>query len=331
MYDNRFGRFTAVDPLLASGKSTNPQTFNRYIYISNNPVVLSDPTGLDPWWKGFCQSNGYCTYKESKDKPIDAEGSDGKWEQVNFGNSYYTTVADWGNTGRTAYLYASGGQDFGEGVARVKSFGDYFNPYSEIDPKQVAARNEQVRDAATDVIGGFSAFTINSVSDTYNFGAGAINWATGNEQLSDAWRYTPERTGERIFYYGANTALIGRSGLALYNGIQTIRSGGLSFRAFKATQGAGEVLGYVPAVTRNGKPINYLIQTEQSHMFISQATQRAYNLPNWLVNNRINVWKLNTIQHALIDPQRFKFLPKSLKLEVGLSPFSKYNLFTRKF
>ncbi|MCZ2391539.1 MAG: hypothetical protein LC113_10735 [Acidobacteria bacterium] len=29
MYENRFGRFTAVDPLLASGKSANPQTFNR--------------------------------------------------------------------------------------------------------------------------------------------------------------------------------------------------------------------------------------------------------------------------------------------------------------
>lgn len=27
MYENRHGRFTAVDPLLASGKSANPQTF----------------------------------------------------------------------------------------------------------------------------------------------------------------------------------------------------------------------------------------------------------------------------------------------------------------
>ena len=29
MYANTYGRFTAVDPLLASGKSANPQTFNR--------------------------------------------------------------------------------------------------------------------------------------------------------------------------------------------------------------------------------------------------------------------------------------------------------------
>jgi RHS repeat-associated protein len=46
MYENRHGRFTAVDPLLASGKSANPQTFNRYVYVMNNPLVLTDPSGL---------------------------------------------------------------------------------------------------------------------------------------------------------------------------------------------------------------------------------------------------------------------------------------------
>src|SRR5690606_5201795 len=39
-------RFTAVDPLLASGKSANPQTFNRYAYTMNRPLILTDPTGL---------------------------------------------------------------------------------------------------------------------------------------------------------------------------------------------------------------------------------------------------------------------------------------------
>lgn len=46
MYENRFGRFTAVDPLLASGKSANPQTFNRYVYVGNNPMFWVDPSGL---------------------------------------------------------------------------------------------------------------------------------------------------------------------------------------------------------------------------------------------------------------------------------------------
>jgi len=46
MYQNLHGRFTAVDPLLASGKSANPQSFNRFVYVLNNPLSLTDPTGL---------------------------------------------------------------------------------------------------------------------------------------------------------------------------------------------------------------------------------------------------------------------------------------------
>jgi len=45
-YNNKHGRFTAIDPLLASGKSANPQTFNRYVYTMNRPLILTDPTGL---------------------------------------------------------------------------------------------------------------------------------------------------------------------------------------------------------------------------------------------------------------------------------------------
>lgn len=46
MYQNKHARFTAVDPLLASGKSVNPQTFNRYVYVLNNPLIFTDPDGL---------------------------------------------------------------------------------------------------------------------------------------------------------------------------------------------------------------------------------------------------------------------------------------------
>lgn len=46
MYANEHARFTAVDASLTSGKSANPQTFNRFVYCLNNPLVLSDPGGL---------------------------------------------------------------------------------------------------------------------------------------------------------------------------------------------------------------------------------------------------------------------------------------------
>lgn len=46
-YNHFHGRFTSVDPLLASGKSINPQTFNRYVYSGNNPTLRVDPNGED--------------------------------------------------------------------------------------------------------------------------------------------------------------------------------------------------------------------------------------------------------------------------------------------
>ena len=56
MYENLHARFTAVDPLLASGRSSNPQTFNRYVYTSNNPIIRVDDNGLD-WWDVINNSN----------------------------------------------------------------------------------------------------------------------------------------------------------------------------------------------------------------------------------------------------------------------------------
>jgi RHS repeat-associated protein len=44
-YNKNHGRFTSVDPLMASGDPTNPQTWNRYIYCLNNPLIFIDPTG----------------------------------------------------------------------------------------------------------------------------------------------------------------------------------------------------------------------------------------------------------------------------------------------
>ncbi len=39
------GRFMSADPL--AGHTGDPQTLNRYAYVRNNPLNLTDPTGLD--------------------------------------------------------------------------------------------------------------------------------------------------------------------------------------------------------------------------------------------------------------------------------------------
>ena len=40
------GRFTSVDPLGGSAGITDPQSFNRYSYVNNNPITFIDPTGM---------------------------------------------------------------------------------------------------------------------------------------------------------------------------------------------------------------------------------------------------------------------------------------------
>ena len=96
----------------------------------------------------------------------------------------------------------------------------------------------------------------------------------------------------------------------------------LTFKAYKTMRGGTRTLGYIATSTGRQR-----ISTEFHHMFISQAMQKKYNLPNWLVNNRLNVWKLNTIQHSLLDKYRFSFLRKGLKPDVGWT--KKYNWLTK--
>jgi RHS repeat-associated protein len=49
-YNSNAGRFLSVDPVL--GEASRPQTWNRYSYVENNPVTMSDPTGKCPWCVG---------------------------------------------------------------------------------------------------------------------------------------------------------------------------------------------------------------------------------------------------------------------------------------
>jgi hypothetical protein len=42
----RKAAFVSVDPLIASAHASLPQTWNRYSYVLNNPLALTDSTGM---------------------------------------------------------------------------------------------------------------------------------------------------------------------------------------------------------------------------------------------------------------------------------------------
>jgi len=65
-YDSSsLGRFMSPDPLTASGRLENPQTWNRYAYVSNNPLNRIDPTGLYDF-ENTCAKNDKACNKEFK-------------------------------------------------------------------------------------------------------------------------------------------------------------------------------------------------------------------------------------------------------------------------
>jgi RHS repeat-associated protein len=49
IYANKLGRFNSTDPLLASARIEMAQSWNRYAYVLNNPLRLTDPTGMFDW------------------------------------------------------------------------------------------------------------------------------------------------------------------------------------------------------------------------------------------------------------------------------------------
>lgn len=60
-YSNAQGRFTSVDPLMASAVPADPQSFNRYSYVTNRPLSFTDPTGMFRQIPGGCVGGDLAT------------------------------------------------------------------------------------------------------------------------------------------------------------------------------------------------------------------------------------------------------------------------------
>ncbi len=69
-YAGSLGRFNSVDPENAGALLENPQLWNGYVYVGNNPILLSDPLGLA---RNICDASNNCTFFADRfDDSIDA-------------------------------------------------------------------------------------------------------------------------------------------------------------------------------------------------------------------------------------------------------------------
>ncbi len=162
-----------------------------------------------------------------------------------------------------------------------------------------------------------ASFTINNYAGGERIGPGA--WLPKRELASGALEDANWIIDVGVGVGSVSLKLLGN--LVAKEGAAWLQ-GGKTFAQYKAARGGTQTLAKISTSTGTQR-----ISSEFHHAFITQRMQRAYSLPNWLVNNRINVWKLNTVQHSLIDSFRYNFLRAEFKTQVGW--FGKYNWFTK--
>ncbi len=114
------GRFTSVDPLTASANVANPQSFNRYSYVENNPLNSIDPTGMMLSDIGVLQTNDF-GYAWTLQRHSDAQ----QQHQINnqYARAHGLTIVQQ-NTGDTRsgnYINRNTAQKEGSSAARSGS------------------------------------------------------------------------------------------------------------------------------------------------------------------------------------------------------------------
>lgn len=115
-YASGQGRFTSVDPLLASARLGNPQSWNRYAYVINNPLRLVDPSGMSYFVGGsgaadpFIPEYRFDGFEQSPDgtfSNLDTEEMAGRsqhWDDRNPAPPGAGTIDEYGNS-----VYVSAG------------------------------------------------------------------------------------------------------------------------------------------------------------------------------------------------------------------------------
>jgi RHS repeat-associated protein len=67
-YSDAQGRWLSPDPYSGSYDAFNPQSFNRYVYVGNNPLSATDPSGL--YRAAPCMGGSQCNNRDSSN-PLD--------------------------------------------------------------------------------------------------------------------------------------------------------------------------------------------------------------------------------------------------------------------
>ncbi len=141
------GRFTSVDPAYESEILEYPQTWNRYSYVYNYPLNLTDPDGRCPWCIGAVVG---AVVEGSWDLGSQLYQNGGDWSQVSWREVGANTL---GGAATGAIAVATGGSSLladalGGGVA---------NTAGQMVTRTVEGNGTSLGDVGTDFAVGFAS------------------------------------------------------------------------------------------------------------------------------------------------------------------------------
>ena len=340
VYDPLTAMFFSPDPVL---DGNNWLSYNRYGYCMGNPFKYTDPSGEFPWlivglaissgisYLSGVRDTGWSNWTPQWSGVLGYSSTGGFYLGISTNGGAQFSNFGLNSTGFTAGATINGITNMEQincaplNNAVVWTVGAY-DYYSDWDAVQRDLTDWDAWQDAIPVWGSSrqAGYALNQgeyLSAAQYFGLGLFEMFTlgiGSEYAMGAKSTMASSIPKRVY-----TAVpIEQGGGFTSKLVAEIKTGGKTFAEYKASKGGTETLAKISSSTGTQR-----ISTEFHHMFIPQRMQQTYKLPNWMVNNRINVWKLNTVQHSLVDQYRYQFLRAGMKPDVGW--FNTYNWFTK--
>jgi RHS repeat-associated protein len=246
-YASSLGRFNRVDPMNAGAAPSNPQSWNGYSYVFNNPLLFVDPTGEVTQICGLGGEDDCSTVTEDT---ADAVRQDSSYIVAN--QSIYVRNED-GTQGQQIGTFAYQGPD-----GKLSAAGQAIT--EDLEGRADQSKGTIAEFAGAAVVGGTGAYAIAAGSQAVNVAAfgpatGRVFWSGGEAAFNAAAAVVAGGSGLRMFHQTP-------AGAAIVRFADRVPSlAGAAFRVGSRFFASG-AQGPVQAVVRSPRSNSILVTTE---------------------------------------------------------------------